>query len=188
MFKAIFRHIFYFVTQPGKAWASVAGKEANTEKLLSAFLYPVFGMITLAAFIGAFWATSSFEVALKASIREFVAFFAGFYLASFLLKYLMRKQFTEQPLKLCRHFVAYASSLIYIISMASSLLNGFGLLYLFLPYTIYMIWEGAGMYLSVREEDQVKFTVFASLIIASPYLIAFVINKFMLIAPHHATT
>ncbi len=187
MFKKIFLRIFQFITQPARTWFSLADEDMGNDKFLSNYLYPIFGMLTLSAFLGIFIAEKSIEPALKASIREFVSFFAGFYLASFLLKEVMLRMFDQVPAKRCQHFTAYASSLIYVVSMAVSLFNGFGLIYLFLPYTVYLIWEGAIPFMRIREEDQVKFTAIASVIIFVPYLISLIINEFMLIAPVHAT-
>lgn len=173
--------MFYFIVQPGKSWTSAASEEMETEKFLSNYLYPVFGMITLAAFIGTLLSSKAVEIALKASIREFVAFFAGFYLAAFLLKEVMNRQFGGASLKHCQYFVAYSSSLVYLVSMAASVFNGLALLYLFLPYTIFVVWEGAAPFMKVEEDKQIKFTAFVSVVLFAPYLIAFIMNRFMFI-------
>jgi len=186
MFKNIFQRIIYFIIQPTQSWETATEEDQEVDKLLSGYLYPIFGTITLAAFIGSFWAGQSIEVALKASIREFSAAFAGFYLASFLLKEIMERYFEKSTLKRCQFFVAYSSSLIYLVSIAGSLTNGFGLFYLCLPYTVYIVWEGASSFMAVKEEQQLKFTTLATIVLASPFLISFVINKFMLITPIHA--
>lgn len=184
MLKRVFQRMFAFIVQPADSWESAAEEERDADKFLSEYLYPVLGLITLAAFVGAYWAERSFEVALKASIREFTAFFAGFYLASFLLQRIAERKFEKVSLKHCQYFTAYSSSLIYVVSMAGSVTNGFGLFYLFLPYTIYIIWEGALPFMRVQEDRQARFTAFATIVLAAPYLISFIINKFMLIAPH----
>lgn len=180
MLKKIFQKMFYFITQPEKSWASAANEEMEMERFLANFLYPILGVITLAAFVGTYWSTKVIETALKVSIGEFVAFFAGFYLASFLLKEVMSRYFVKTPMKQCQHFVVYASSLVYFVSMAASLFNGLGLLYLFLPYTIYMVWEGAEPFMKIEEDKQIKFTAMASIVLIAPYLVKFIINKFML--------
>ncbi len=187
MFKKIFQNIFFLITQPAKAWHLLSEDDWEQEKFFSNYLYPIFGIITLFAFLGAFRINFSIESGLKEAISEFISFFVGFYLSSFLMFESMDRMFEKTSMKKCRYFVAYASSLIYIISMIVSLLNGFELLYLVLPYTIYIVWEGAISYMRVSEENQLKFTIIASLIVFIPYVISFIIHKFMLTVPVHAT-
>ncbi len=186
MFKKIFQRIFLIIVQPAKAWHVLEEDDMEDEKFLSHYLYPIFGIIALAAFIGSFISYKSVELALKSSIQEFVAYFAGFYLAVFLLRELIARKFDYAVPAKNQHFVAYASSLIYMVSILVSLL-GFHMLLLFLPYTIYIIWEGSLSYMKIREDDQVRFAVIATLIVFVPYMIGFIINKFMLITPHATT-
>ena len=186
MLKDIFQRIFLLITQPAKTWALLAEENEEVDKLFSKYLYPIFGLIALTAFLGALISNQSMEIALVITIREFVSFFAGFYLASFALNELTSRMFKRHSLKHCQHFTAYSSSLIYTIAIADSLFGGLGLLYFFLPYTVYMIWEGAAPFMQVSEDKIIKFTIIASFVMLVPYMLAAIINRFMLTTPTHA--
>ena len=179
MFKKIFQLIFNLTTQPAKTWLLLAEeKKDDNKQLLSDYIYPILGLITLCSFIGSIG--DGIEGALKSAICDFVSFFAGFYLASVLLKELAVRWFKPTTLVHCQFFVAYASVLVFLIGMLSALFGGFGLLYIFLPYTVYIVWEGVPSFMGIEEEQQLKFTVWTTAILMVPYILSFVINTIML--------
>ena len=81
MYKEIFRWMINIISQPAKAWSLLAKKEETQEEFLSRFLYPLIGLITVAAFVGVLFTSKEFdlELALKSSIRTLVSSFGGFY-------------------------------------------------------------------------------------------------------------
>ena len=177
MFKNIFDLLIRLILQPAKAWDTLSDKqETNNDLFFKSYLYPLFGLVALLSFVGVFFSSKSFDIqlALKNSIRLIIAVFIGFYLASFLLSEVMKRIFDHSgEIKLCQRFVGYSSSLIYVLSMILSLFpEEFFFLYIFLFYTIYIIWEGSVRYMYIKEKEQVKFSAFASMIIlVCPYLI-----------------
>jgi hypothetical protein len=181
MFRKIFLQIYFIIVQPPKEWRVLADDEQEFEKFLSSYFHPLLGIITLAAFVGSFFPSHSIEMALKASILEFVTYFAGFYLSSFVLKkIIICYKYEHANIKRIPYFVVYASSPIYLISIISSL-SDFQVIYIFLLYTFYIIWEGATTYMGIKEEKQICFSIISSLIVGIPYIIYFIINEFMLI-------
>lgn len=69
-------------------------------------------------------------------------------------------------------FVGFSSALMFTLDIVWMLLPDFFFLYIFIVYTFYIVWEGATIFMQVEETNQMKFTVFASvLIIAMPHLI-----------------
>jgi hypothetical protein len=185
MFRKIFQRIYFIIIQPAKEWRKLGEEKITYERFLAVYFYPLLGMLTLAAFVGSMLSTRAIELALKVSIQEVVAYFSGFYLAVFLLKEIINRKFTTANVKRASCFIVYASSLIYMIGLVISLFGqGFQVIYLLLPYTVYIIWEGARVYMGVREDQQIGFSIAASLIVLIPYLIRYFIDKFMLITPH----
>ncbi len=184
MLKGIFDLLIKLIAQPAKAWNSLSDKqETDNESFFKSYLYPLFGIVALLSFVGIFLTYKEFnlQLALKTCIRLLVTVFVGFYLASFFLSETMTRMFNRSgELKLCQRFVGYSSSIIYILSMILALFPEFFFLYVFLFYTIYIIWEGAIPYMNIDENQQLKFTVMASLIVlACPYLIDMVMYMLM---------
>ena len=87
MFSEIFKIIVAIISQPLKTWEILAKKEEDGEAFLSRFVYPLIGVVSVAAFVGVLFTRKEFDVelALKSSIRTLVSVFGGFYLTSYLL-------------------------------------------------------------------------------------------------------
>lgn len=179
MLKNIFKQLYRLIFQPAEAWKELVGereeKVANNDSFFSTYLYPVIGIVSLLTFAGVFFHEKAFDVqlALRLTIRVLIALFAGFFMASFLLSKVMEHFFSiEENQKQCQRFVGYASALVYIMYMVSAIFPDYGFLQLILLYTIYIVWEGASIYMQIPEQERNKFTVIATVIILlSPFII-----------------
>lgn len=60
-------------------------------------------------------------------------------------------------MKLCQRFVGYSSSLMFALNIVLMLLPEFFFLRIFVLYTFYIVWEGAGPYMQVEEKIRLKF-------------------------------
>ncbi len=187
MYKKIFQRIFVIISQPAKSWNFLSADDndkENGEAFLKSYIYPIFGLITLIAFVGLFINgkyehANRLEMALLLTIKTFLVLFSGFFLASFFLNKVVIKYFSgDDNFKYCQKFVGYASSLIYVLIGISLLLPWLKYFsYLFSLYTVYIIWNGSLSFMHIKEEMQVKFTAWASVIILfSPFLIEVFLN------------
>ena len=180
MYKEIFKLVVAIISQPGKAWDILTKKEEKDDEFLSRFVYPLIGFVTVAAFLGVLFTRKEFDVelALKSSIRTLVAAFGGFYLASYLLNELWQGLFKrEKDMKLCQRFVGYSSSLMFALNIVLMLLPEFFFLRIFVLYTFYIVWEGAGPYMQVEEKIRLKFVGIATgLILLTPWLIEVILS------------
>jgi len=180
MLKQLFQILYKMISRPAKGWSERAEeKPSGNEVFFKTYLYPLIGIIALLTFIGGFFTEKEFnlEAALRYTINITVTLFLGFYLASFLLSEWISRYLglSKQPER-CRRFVGYSSSLIYVLYLIKALLPHLFFLDLFLLYTVYIIWEGAGIYLKIDEKKKLSFTIGASLIILlSPYLIRLIL-------------
>lgn len=183
MYKEIFKWVILLVSQPQKAWGMLAEKEEEGDRFLSHFVYPLIGLVTVAAFLGILFTRKEFDVelALKASIRSLVAVFSGFFLTAYLLNELWQGFFKrEKDLKLCQRFVGYSSVLMWTLSIVLMLLPEFFFLRIFVLYTFYMVWEGAGPYMRVEENDRLKFAgITTTLMLIIPILIEAILFMLM---------
>ena len=54
MYKEIIKWVIAIISQPGKAWDMLSRKEEKGDEFLSRFIYPLIGLVTVAAFRGVF--------------------------------------------------------------------------------------------------------------------------------------
>ena len=50
MYKEIIKWVIAIISQPGKAWDMLSRKEEKGDEFLSRFIYPLIGLVTVAAF------------------------------------------------------------------------------------------------------------------------------------------
>lgn len=183
MYKEIIKWVIAIISQPGKAWVALADKEDSDDDFLTRFVYPLIGLVTLAAFMGVLLTRKEFdfELALKLSIKTLVSAFGGFYLAAYVLNELWQSVFKrEKDMKLWQRFVGYSSSLMFALNVVLMLLPEFFFLRIFVLYTVYIIWEGAGVYMHVEEKERLKFVgIVTAGILLSPAIIEIVISMLM---------
>ena len=184
MYKKLFRTAILLIFKPSDGWKELSTKQHEThESFLSGFVYPFIGLITLAAFAGILFTRKGFDlhIALKESIVVLLSLFGGFFLSSLIISELWKNIFhREHNIKLCQRFVGYSFSLTYCLTIVLSLLPEFFFLRFLLFYTIYIVWEGAVLYMKVTESEQFKFVCFATLIIiATPLAIEYTIGLLM---------
>jgi hypothetical protein len=183
MYKALFKLVTLIVSQPGKAWEMLACKEEKQEMVLSRFVYPLIGLLTLSAFLGEMLSEkgSTIEMALKASVRELTAAFGGFFLAAYILNEVGVRVFNRRhEIALWQRFTGYSSCLMYTLNAVLLLIPEFFFLWVFLLYTFYIVWEGADRYMQIEEEERMKFTVIVtSVILITPHLISSILSLLM---------
>ncbi|MDR1779382.1 MAG: YIP1 family protein [Tannerella sp.] len=175
MYRNIFDRLTGLIFKPKETWREIPQGEDEHEAFLCRFVYPVLGLVALAAFVGVFFNRKEFDlvIALKSSIKECVSYGGGFFLGAYLLNEIWGAIFKRQKdIKLCLFFVGYSSSVMYVLSIIMSLLPEVFFLRVLTVYTVYVIWEGAIPFMHVDEGEQMKFTVLASLIVMlSPAII-----------------
>lgn len=183
MYKEIIRWVIAIISQPAKAWEALTTKDEDNDAFLTRFVYPLIGLVTLAAFLGVMFTRKEFdiELALKTSIKTLVSSFGGFYVAAYLLNEIWQGMFKrEKDLKLCQRFVGYSSSVMFALNIVLMLLPEFFFLRIFVLYTVYVVWEGAPIYMHVDEKDQLKFVGIATgLILLTPTIIDVILFMLM---------
>ncbi len=183
MYKEIFRWMINIISQPAKAWSLLAKKEETQEEFLSRFLYPLIGLITVAAFVGVLFTSKEFdlELALKSSIRTLVSSFGGFYLGAYLMNEIWQGIFKrEKDLKLWMRFIGYSSVVMFSLNILLMLLPEFFFLQIFVFYTFYVVAEGAEPYMGVEKARLLPFTITTTCVIVfTPQLIKILLSMLM---------
>jgi len=175
MFNEIYKRLTGLILKPGETWEELSRQEKRQETFLSRFIYPMIGLISLSAFLGIFFTRKEFdfEIAVKITIRTLISVSGGFFMGAYLLNEVWKGVF-KQPknAELCRFFVGYSSSLMFVLNIVTALLPEFFFLQIIVLYTVYIIWEGSIYFLNVAEKVRLKFTIIASLIVVvTPFVI-----------------
>ena len=76
--------------------------------------------------------------------------------------------------------VGYSSSLMFALNIVLTLLPEFFFLQIFVAYTFYIIWEGAGPYMGVEEKIRLKFVAITTVVtLLAPAAIQFALSLLM---------
>ncbi|MDR1456387.1 MAG: hypothetical protein LBJ01_12100 [Tannerella sp.] len=168
MFNTIFNRLTGLIFKPAGTWKKLSGREEEKDAFLSRYIYPLIGLIALAAFVGVLFSRKefSFEIALKSAIKALISNMGGYFLAVYLMSEAWKSIFRRhRDIGRWHYFVGYASALMFAMNMLLALLPEFFFLRAAVLYTAYIIWEGATVYMQVREEERLKFSAFASTVI-----------------------
>ena len=183
MYKEILKWVIGLISQPTKAWHVLSKREENHEAFLSGFIYPLIGLVTIAAFAGVLFTMKQFDLehALKEAIRALVSSFGGFYVGAYLMNEIWQGLFKrKKDLNLWLRFVGYSSSLMFALNIVLQLLPEFFFLQVFVLYTFYIVWEGAISYMKIGEHERMKFTFITTIVVlATPFVIEKMMGMFM---------
>ena len=106
------------------------------------------------------------EIGIKNVISEVFVLFVSFNVSSFILnEYVKNLTDVECGLNRARIFVAYSSSLVYLINMVVSLVPDFFFLWLFALYTFYIVYLGAEIFYKITSQRKTNFMIIISLVV-----------------------
>lgn len=168
MYKEIATKVILIISQPAKAWEALARERENGEDFLARFVYPLIGLVTVAAFLGILFTRKEFDVqlALKAAIRALLAAFGGFFLSVYLMNEIWLGVYKRaKDLKLWQRFIGYSSSVMFTLNIVLTLLPEFFFLKIFMLYTFYVVYEGAIPFMEVEEKERMKFVALTTIVI-----------------------
>jgi len=171
MFKEAIKSAIQMVFSVETAWGRIAASKAS---LYRNFLLPLWTLIVISSLIGKWFISrnGSFELGVKAAISEVFILFIGFFVTAFILhEYIKRLTDVNKNIKASRIFVAYSSSLVYLVDIIVSLANDLFFLWLFTLYTFYIVYVGSEIFYRIIPERKVNFTITASLLILGVPLI-----------------
>ena len=183
MFNEIYKQLTGLILTPGETWEKLSRQEEKQQTFLSHFIYPVIGLITLAAFLGVLFTRKEFdfEIALKITIRTFLSVSGGFFLGAYILNEVWKGAFKQAGnTYLCRMFVGYSSALMFVLNIVTALLPEFFFLNIVVLYTVYIIWEGTVIFMKANEKQRLKVTIITFfIVIVTPFVIEQVLRMLM---------
>jgi len=183
MWRELFVTVVQLLVASPMAWKDLKREKSNRTGFLNRFLYPLFGVIALAAFIGGLWFTRNgdLENALKSSIISVVTVFGAYLIISYILNEISERFELKQDLFLFQQFTGYASVVMYLLYCLIPFMPDFFILWLLALYTIHLVHMGSVYFLKVPAHKRGVFIITASaLVILIPVVIhalfSFVIN------------
>ncbi|NDW19643.1 DUF1282 domain-containing protein [Dysgonomonas sp. 216] len=171
MIQGAFKSAIQVMFSPTEAWENIL---ENKHNIYREFLFPIWGVILVLSFIGGCFFTynASFELGVKNLLAEGLILFASFHISSFFMnEYAGKLTDVGKNLKKTQVFVAYSSSVIYLIEIAVALFDDLFFLWLFAFYTPYIVYIGAGIYYGIIPERRTNFMLLASAFILGMPLI-----------------
>ncbi|MBK5194676.1 MAG: DUF1282 family protein [Proteiniphilum sp.] len=174
MWRDIFVTIAQLIVASPRAWKEIRKEERAQSDFLSHFLYPIFGIIALATFIGGLWFTRNGDVesALKNTIIAIVAVYGGYYIASYVMNETAHRFGLEKNLPRFQQFAGYSSVVLYALYVIIPFLSDFFILWILALYTIHLVHTGAEFFKRVPQKLRMNFTILATaLVVLSPALI-----------------
>lgn len=180
MLKHIIQSIYFLIVNPQKGWKRVAAKRFTHQIFINDYLFPIFGFIALTTFVGAMWVEESgnLQHALKQVMIVVSALFGGFYLASYLTELLYLKYEQMKDSELIQQFVGYGSTVVYLLFFVMPLLSGFEILWLFILYTLFVVYSGVNEFLKISEKTRTIFTMGSFVVITFvPVLLYYILSR-----------
>ncbi|MDD2327270.1 MAG: hypothetical protein PHZ13_02985 [bacterium] len=167
MWRELFLTIAQLIVASPMAWKDLEREERSHADFLNRFLYPLFGLIAFAAFVGGLWFTRNgdLENALKNSIVSIVSVFGAFYIVSWMLNEIAERFGLEKNLSRFQLFTGFSSVVMYALYCLISFLPEFFILWLLALYTIHLVHMGALYYLKVPAEKRGFFIIVASALV-----------------------
>lgn len=183
-YKDLFHIALKLISSPAAAWEEIRLEE-DKQKVFMAFVYPLIGLCGLSVFIGTIFSLGwsgpqSFQIAMTKCCAIAVSLFGGYYLASYLLNELsMRMLKREDNLLLIQQFAGYAMVVLFVLQIIIGLMPEFSIVAILLQFYIaIVVWEGSDKLLLIAENERVRFTIIATIIlIACPSIIQYIFNK-----------
>ncbi len=186
MNKAFFRRIWRIITAPAAAWKEITADTTENKPYLSAYFYPLLTFVGLAAFFSPIIHTQeTFRIELglgiQSFIRVFTAYFASYFLSSYVLDRLFVRWLGLAPDKIkAEKLCVYSLTPLLLVRIFTFLVKDLFFLYIFVVYTVYIVWEASGGLYEMPGRQRGRFTALTILVIMlSPVLIEFILIKLL---------
>lgn len=182
-YKALFKISILLISSPAKAWEEIRLEDRRA--VFTSFVYPMIGLCGLSVFIGSLltngWSgPQSFQIAMTQCCAIAVSLFGGYFLAAYAINQMSVKMFSmPSDAPLAQQFAGYALVITFLQNIIIGVLPDLLLISLLLQfYIVYIVWEGVGVLMLIREKSRLRFTIFSSvLLIVCPTVIQFAFNK-----------
>lgn len=181
-YKKLFSRTKNMILSPKQEWINIFKEKSDYNSILSNFVLPYIGIITLITFISSLTTLHvvDYTLALKSALSKFCSLFLGL-LGSYYITTSIIPKFVQKPLDknvklLAIKIIAYSSIIIYLANIAISLMPQLYFLQIVTLYIGYLIWLGAKHLGQYENKDlRIVFTIVVTLLLLLlPYMISIV--------------
>jgi len=187
-YKELFNRALLLISSPAKAWEEIL-LDKDRHKVFSGFVYPLLGLVAFSVFLGTLFThgwggPQSFQIAMTRCCAVTIALFGGFYTSAYILNGLSVWKFNlRDDLLQAQCLIGYSLVVTFSLKIITGLLPNFQIVSWFLQfYVVYIIWEGARVFIKIDESKRLLFTLLASFfLLSTPFIIEFLFNKLVFI-------
>ncbi len=175
-YKWFFKRVWRIVTSPAKTWDAIATEDKD-RNFFSDYFYPLIGFCGLALFGVHFfdqWMAETgtpvslmVQNALMDSAEVFIAFLGGYFFAIALIR-----KTSEKILDIDTNgswlplLTGYSMTIPILLQTLAEIFSSFLLLkWIFLFYTLYIVWEGVKRITTVKEEARLSFSILTAVVL-----------------------
>lgn len=178
-YRALWARVKMLWLQPAEAWRVI--ETEHKEQVFTEFLYPMIGLCGMTALIGSILDTGFMSIteSLGNCCMLGLSLFGGFYVSTFFITKLNERILNvDMEPSLVRQFTAYSMVVILSLYVFKGLWSVPLVHWILQFYTAFVVYEGARVYLNVKEEKLRLYTLtVTATILISPVLVTFVLNK-----------
>lgn len=178
-YRALWARVKMLWLQPAEAWKVI--ETEHKEQVFTEFLYPMIGFCGMTALIGSILDTGFMSIteSLGNCCMLGLSLLGGFYVSTFFITKLNERILNvDMEPSLVRQFTAYSMVVILSLYVFKGLWSVPLVHWILQFYTAFVVYEGARVYLNVKEEKLRLYTLtVTATILISPVLVTFVLNK-----------
>lgn len=178
-YRALWARVKMLWLQPAEAWRVI--ETEHKEQVFTEFLYPMIGLCGMTALIGSILDTGFMSIteSLGNCCMLGLSLLGGFYVSAFFITKLNERILNvDMEPSLVRQFTAYSMVVILSLYVFKGLWSVPLVHWILQFYTAFVVYEGARVYLNVKEEKLRLYTLtVTATILISPVLVTFVLNK-----------
>lgn len=178
-YRALWARVKMLWLQPAEAWRVI--ETEHKEQVFTEFLYPMIGFCGMTALIGSILDTGFMSIteSLGNCCMLGLSLLGGFYVSTFFITKLNERILNvDMEPSLVRQFTAYSMVVILSLYVFKGLWSVPLVHWILQFYTAFVVYEGARVYLNVKEEKLRLYTLtVTATILISPVLVTFVLNK-----------
>lgn len=178
-YRALWARVKMLWLQPAEAWRVI--ETEHKEQVFTEFLYPMIGFCGMTALIGSILDTGFMSIteSLGNCCMLGISLLGGFYVSTFFITKLNERILNvDMEPSLVRQFTAYSMVVILSLYVFKGLWSVPLVHWILQFYTAFVVYEGARVYLNVKEEKLRLYTLtVTATILISPALVSFVLNK-----------
>lgn len=180
-YKKLYKRTVEILRHPRKEWDSIKTNETDNNTVINDFVLPMVGLCAVSAFLGILFQGINFEKALVSVIISLGKLLGGVYFSFFVLQESAIYFGLQRNKKNFMQMAGYGFVVVFVVDIVVNLIPELFFLPILELYTFYLMGEAIDVFTQIDEKKRTSYIIFSSLvIIASPHIIEFILNKVLM--------